>query len=332
MGPVVPVASMKAVAVTEFGGSEGMDVVDRDEPEPGPGEVRIEVKAAGINFADIMQRRGEYQGGPEPPYVPGMEAAGVVDAVGEGVGREVGDEVVGFLEQGGYAEYAIANAAGLFDLPEGMSFQEAAGFPVQFLTAHNCLNEWGGLEAGEDVLVHAAAGGVGTAAVQIASHADATVYGTASTQEKLDLAADLGCDHPIQYTEEDFVETVNDLTDGEGVDLVLDGIGGETTTDSLKALTHFGRLVAYGAASGEPGQPNTADLLFNNHTVIGYHLGQAMYRDPGRVLSAVPELTEMLQTGDLEVVVGHEFDLLDAAEAHQFIEDRKSSGKVVLVP
>ncbi|MFB6142042.1 MAG: zinc-binding alcohol dehydrogenase family protein [Halorientalis sp.] len=323
---------MRVAAVTAFGDSEVLDVQERDRPDPGPGEARIEVRAAGVNFADIMQRRGHYQGGPEPPYVPGMEVAGVVDAVGEGVGRDVGDEVMGFVEEGGYAEYATANAAGLFDLPEGMSFAEGAGFPVQFLTAHNCLFEWGDLTEDERVLIHAAAGGVGTAAVQLASGAGAEVFGTASTEEKLALAERLGCDHPIQYTETDFVEVVNDTTDGDGVDLVLDGIGGETSAESLDALAHFGRMVSFGAASGRPGEVNTADLLFANQTVIGYHLGQAMYRDPGRVFAAVPELTEQLESGALEVVVGHEFDLEEAAEAHQFIEDRKSSGKVVLTP
>ncbi|WP_136715667.1 quinone oxidoreductase family protein [Halorientalis salina] len=323
---------MKAVEVTEFGDSSVIEVNDTEKPEPDAGELRVEVKAAGINFADIMQRRGHYQGGPEPNYTPGMEVAGVVDAVGDGVGREVGDEVMGFVNHGGYAEYAIANASGVFDLPENMSFSEGAGFPVQFLTAHNCLFEWGDLTEDESVLIHAAAGGVGTAAVQLASNAGAEVYGTASTDEKLGLAEDLGCDHPIQYTEVDFVEAVNDHTDGDGVDLVLDGIGSDTTTESMKCLKHFGRMVSFGAASGEPGKPNTSDLLFNNHTVIGYHLGQAMYRDPGRVFQAVPKLTEALGTGDLEVIVGHEFSLDEAAEAHEFIEDRKSSGKVVLKP
>lgn len=322
---------MRAVTVTEYGDSEVLETVDRDVPEPGPGEVRVAVRAAGINFADIMQRRGHYQGGPSPPYVPGLEVAGVVDAVGEGVGRDVGDEVAGFVETGGYAEFALANAAGLFDLPDGMSFAEGAGFPVQFLTAHNCLFEWGGLESDESVLIHAAAGGVGTAAVQLADAVGATVYGTASTPEKLDLAADLGCDHPIQYTEEDFVEHVRDRTE-DGVALVLDGIGGETTTESLEALSHFGRMVSFGAASGDPGRPTTSDLLFNNHTVIGYHLGQAMARDPARVLQAVPTLTERLESGALSVVVGREFPLEEAAAAHQHIEDRDSTGKVVLTP
>jgi len=323
---------MKVARITEFGDSGVIEIEDDEKPDPGPGEALIDVGAAGINFADIMQRRGHYQGGPEPPYVPGAEVAGTIEAVGDGVGREVGDEVMGMVTGGGYAEYATANAAGLFDLPAGMSFAEGAGFPVQFLTAHNCLHEWGELQEGETVLIHAAAGGVGTAAVQIASEAGAAVFGTASTQEKLDLASDLGCDHPIQYTEEDFVDRVNEITDGAGVDLVLDGIGSDTTTESMKAMKDFGRMVSFGAASGEPGKPNTADLLFNNQTVIGYHLGEAIQKDPGRVFEAVPKLNAMLDDGSIEVIVGHEFDLAEAAKAHQFIEDRKSSGKVVLKP
>jgi NADPH2:quinone reductase len=322
---------MKAVRVTEFGDTDGMDVAEVAAPEPGEGEVLIEVQAAGINFADIMQRRGHYHGGPEPPYVAGMEVAGVVEAVGDGVGRSVGDRVVSMVGGGGYAEYATADARGIFDIPEGMGFEEAAGFPVQFLTAHNCLHEWGGLEEGESVLIHAAAGGVGTAAVQLAREAGARVFGTASTREKLATAAELGCDVPINYTEEDFVDRVREETD-YGVDLVLDGVGGDTTEESLDALKEFGRMVSYGAASGRPGRPPTDALLFGNKSVIGYHLGRAINRKPMKVMGAVPELTELLADGTLEVQVGHTFPLEEAAEAHEFIEARKSSGKVVLLP
>ena len=324
--------TMRAVEVTEFGDARTMTVREVEPPEPEAGEVRIEVRAAGINFADIMQRRGHYHGGPEPPYRPGMEAAGVIDAVGEGVDRETGEPVVSLVDGGGYAEYAVADARGLLEIPGEMGFEAAAGFPVQWLTAHNCLFEWGDVEAGETVLVHAAAGGVGSAAVQLADEAGAEVIGTASTDEKLAMASDLGMDHGIRYTETDFVDRVDELTDGEGVDVVLDGIGGETTDRSLDALRSFGRMVSFGAASGEPGRPNTADLLFGNKTVIGYHLGRALRRQPMRVMGAVPELTQLLGDGILEVQVGHTFDLADAAEAHRFIEDRKSSGKVVLVP
>ncbi|NHN48512.1 NADPH:quinone oxidoreductase family protein [Halostella sp. JP-L12] len=323
---------MKAIEVQAFGTSDELAVVERETPEPGEGEVRVEVEAAGINFADIMQRRGHYEGGPEPTYVPGMEAAGTIDAVGEGVGLDEGDRVVAMTNGGAYAEYAIADPQSLFPIPDGMSFEEAAGFPVQFLTAHGCLFEWGGLEEGERVLIQAAAGGVGTAAVQLASRAGAEVFGTASTEEKLDLAERLGCDHPIQYTEEDFVDEVHEITDGEGVDLVLDGVGGETFSDSLDAIPQFGRIVAYGAASGRPGEVDTGTLLFGNKSVIGYHLGRAMVEDPNRVLKAVPDLQEGLQSGELEVIVGESFALEDAAEAHQFIEDRGSTGKVVLTP
>lgn len=322
---------MQAIEITEFGDSGVIESTERDVPEPDAGEVRIAVEAVGVNFADIMQRRGHYVGGPEPPYVPGMEVAGTVDAVGEGVDREVGERVVAMTDEG-YAEYATANAAGLFDVPESMNFPEAAGFPVQFLTAHNTLFEWGGLEEGERVLIHAAAGGVGTAATQLASEAGAEVFGTASTEKKLGLAEHLGLDHPIDYTETDFAEEVNEQTDGEGVDLVLDGIGGDTTTESLDCLTHFGRMVSYGAASGEPGYPDTSTLLFNNYTVHGYHLGQSMQRAPERVLDAVPHLTDLLMSGDLEVIVGETFPLAEAADAHEYIENRQSSGKVVLKP
>ena len=156
------------------------------------------------------------------------------------------------------------------------------------------------------------------------------MFGTASTRETLETAAELGCDHTINYTEEDFVAVAEEETD-DGLDLVLDGVGGETTGRSLDALREFGRMVSYGAASGEPGRPPTDKLLFGNKRVVGYPLGRAIGRQPERVFGAVPELTEMLAEGAL-VQVGHEFDLADAAEAHEFIEARKSSGKVVLVP
>jgi NADPH2:quinone reductase len=331
MRPAVEASSMEAIEVTDFGDRDSLTTTEREVPEPDSGEVRIAVEAVGVNFADIMQRRGNYPGGPQPPYVPGMEGAGTIDAVGEGVDREVGERVIAMTNEA-YAEFSTASVDALFDIPSGMDFEAAAGFPVQFLTAHNTLFEWGGLMEGESVLIHAAAGGVGTAATQLASRAGATVFGTASSQEKLDLAAELGCDQPIDYTETNFATAVNDYTDGAGVDLVLDGVGGETTQRSLSCLTGFGRMTVYGAASGEPGRPDTGTLLFNNHSLLGYHLGQAIERTPQRVLGAVPELTEALAAGDLEVIVGETFALENTGEAHAHVEERESTGKVVLVP
>ena len=323
---------MQTIEVAAFGGDDVLEGVQREQPDPGPGEVRIDVEAVGVNFADVMQRRGHYHGGPEPRYVPGMEAAGVVDAVGEGTDREVGDRVVAMVDGGAYAEYVTAPAMALFDVPEGMPSQDAAGFPVQFLTAYHCLHDWGSLEASERVLVHAAAGGVGTAAVQLAALEGAAVFGTASTADKLALAERLGCDHPINYTETDIVDATQDLTDGAGIDLILDGVGGETFRRSVDALSHFGRIVAYGAASGEPGTVDTATLLFGNKSVEGFHLGRAMQRDPNRIYEAVPELSTRLAAGELEVVVGQVFDLADAADAHRALENRETTGKVVLEP
>ncbi|WP_224449527.1 quinone oxidoreductase family protein [Haloprofundus salilacus] len=323
---------MRAIRVTEFGGTDALEPVDVEEPNPGPGEIRIDVKAAGVNFADIMQRRGHYRGGPEPPYVPGMEAAGTVDAVGEGVDQEVGDRVVAMTGGGAYAEKVVTPANGLFDVPQGREYAEAAGFPVQFLTAHCCLHEWGSLDPDERVLIHAAAGGVGTAAVQLADAAGAESFGTASSREKLDLAERLGLDHPIDYTEEAFEKVIEAETDGEGVDLVLDGVGGDVFDASLDALNYRGRLVTYGVASGDPAQADTTRLLFENKSVVGFHLGRAMQHDPQSVLKAVPELTELLAASDLEVVVGERFPLSEAAAAHEYIENRRSTGKVVLEP
>jgi NADPH2:quinone reductase len=218
----------------------------------------------------------------------------------------------------------------MFDVPEGMSFEKAAAYPVQFLTAHNCLFEWGGLEDGERVLIHAAAGGVGSAAVQLADRAGAEVFGTASSEEKLDYIAELGCDHRINYVEDDFAEKVDQITDGEGVDIVLDGVGDETHTKSYDVLKHFGRMVAFGIASGEVPKPDVWELLFENHSVIGFHLGQSMNNDPERVLGAVPELSQILENDEVRITIGATFPLEDADEAHRHIESRDSIGKVIL--
>jgi NADPH2:quinone reductase len=322
---------MQAIEATAYGDADVLAVVERELPEPGESQVRIDTEAVGVNFADIQQRHGDYPGGPDAPFVPGVEVAGTVDATGPGADLDEGDRVVAMVNGGGYAEYAIADVDSVFPAA-GLSFQVAAGFPVQFLTAHNCLHEWGRLEAGERVLVHAAAGGVGTAAVQLADQAGAEVFGTASTAEKLDLAAELGCDNPINYVEESFVDRVDEMTDGEGVDLVLDGVGGEVFHDSLEALTHFGRLVFYGVASGNPPKADMTELLFDNKELIGFHLGQASYHEPGKALAPVPELVQLIASGKVEVRVGATFDLADAAAAHASIEARETTGKVILEP
>lgn len=323
---------MKAIEASEFGGRDVLRVVDLDEPQPGAGEVRIDVEAVGVNFSEIMQRRGTYYGGPEPPFVPGTEVAGRIDAVGEGVDREPGERVAALVspEHGAYREKAIAAAGIVFDVPDTLDLKQAAGMPVQFVTAHNCLFEWGGLEDGERVLIHAAAGGVGTAAVQLADGAGAEIFATASTGSKLDHAVDFGANHPINYTDEDFAAAVLDATDGEGVELVLDGVGGEVFESSLDVLVPFGRLVTYGVASGESSAVDTRDVFFENRQVLGYHLGNALENEPGRVFSAVSSLSEAFADGDLEVAIDETFPLEEAAAAHEYVEGRNTTGKVIL--
>lgn len=321
---------MRAIIVPEYGSSDVCELREVDPPEVGPGEVLVDVRAVGLNFADIVRRRGEYPGTEKPPYVPGREAAGVVTAVGDGIDREVGDRVVVFVSGGAYAEQVAAPASTTFDIPESMSFTEAAGFPIQFLTAYHVLHTCGGVDAAETCLVHAAAGGVGTAAVQLAARTGTEIFATASTESKRELAASLGADHTIDYTAEDVADVLNGHTDGRGVDLVLDGVGGDVFHESLDALAPFGRLVTYGFASGDIADVDTGRLLFENDWVVGFHLRNAIETDPDVIYAAVPELSEALVSGELRVVVGETYPLEAAGEAQASIESRQSTGKVVL--
>ncbi|MFB6202257.1 MAG: zinc-binding alcohol dehydrogenase family protein [Halorhabdus sp.] len=321
---------MRAIQFAEYGDSDVLELVDRPEPEPGAGEVRIDVEAVGVNFKDIRQRLGLVPV-EEFPFVPGMEAAGTVAAVGPGVDRAVGERVVARVHSGAYAESVVAPTDLLFDVPESLSFAEAAGLPVQFLTAYGVLFNRGELAAGERVLIHAAAGGVGTAAVQLAADAGAEVFGTASTAAKLDLARELGADHGINYTEVAFEAEIDRLTDGEGVDLVLDGVGGDVFDRSLDALAPYGSVVTYGAASGEVGTlEDTTRLYAGNNAVLGFHLTNTVKQAPERILPAVDELSELFAADDLRVVVGETFPLAEAGRAHDHIANRESVGKVVL--
>jgi NADPH2:quinone reductase len=321
---------VRAIVVPEYGSSDVCELREVDPPDVGPGEVLVDVEAVGLNFADIVRRRGEYPGTEKPPYVPGREAAGVISEVGEGVEHDVGDRVVVFVSGGAYAEQVVAPESSTFDIPESMSFEEAAGFPIQFLTAYHVLHTCGDIEGAETCLVHAAAGGVGTAAVQLAARAGTEIFATASTDSKRELAASLGADHTIDYTTEDVADVISRHTDDRGVDLVLDGVGGDVFHESLDALAPFGRLVTYGFASGEIADVDTGRLLFENDWVVGFHLRNAIRTNPDMIHAAVPELSKALVTGDLRVVVGETYPLAAACEAQESIESRQSKGKVVL--
>ncbi len=322
---------MKTVVVTAFGGPEVLEVQDVPTPEPAANEVLIKVHASGINYADIMQRDGLYPGGPKAPFGAGFEVSGVVEAVGGDIKQwKVGDEVMSFCSSG-YSEYVVAQEFQVMPKPSQLSFHQAAAIPCQFLTAYHALLTLGQLSKGQTVLIQAAAGGLGTLLVQVARNVGATVIGTASTAEKCALIESLGCHHPVNYTETDFRESVKTITGGKGCDLIIETVGGDVFTRSMKCLKTRGMLVTLGVASKEPPAIEAVKLLANNWTVAGFHL-MAYMSDMPAMASAMRDLHTWLMEDTLTVIAKHEFPLVDAAKAHQFIEDRKSSGKVVLVP
>lgn len=324
---------MKAIRVEEFGDPSVLKLVEIERPAPGDGEVLIEVKSAGVNYADTMRRRNQYLEETPLPFVPGSEVAGEVAEVGAGVeDAQEGDRIVTLLGIGGYAGYAVAPAQNLIPVPDGMDFDEAAAIPLQGLTAYHVLRTSGMLEEGESVLVHAAAGGVGTLAVQIAKLMGASpVVATASTQEKLDLAKEFGADVLINYSEEDWPEKVREATDGVGADVILEMIGGDFVQKNLECLAAFGRMVVYGAASGERGSLVPMDLMHENQVVAGFYLPQIMGR-PELFGPSLEEILGWISSGDLKLTIGTRYPLEKASEAHEALEGRQTSGKIVLNP
>ncbi len=324
---------MKAIRVDEFGDPDVLEYVDVERPSPGEGEVLVEVKAAGVNYADTMRRRDQYLEPQELPFTPGSEVAGVVAEVGAGVeDANEGDRVVTLLGIGGYAEYVAAPAQNLIPLPDETDFDEAAAIPLQGLTAYHVLKTSGMIEEGESVVVHAAAGGVGYLAVQMAKLLGAgLVIATASTQEKLDLARELGADVLINYTEENWPEQVREATDGAGADIILEMVGGDFIQKNLECLAAFGRMVVYGAASGERGTLAPMDLMLHNHVAAGFYLPRIMTR-PELFGPSLEEVLGWISSGDLELAIGARYPLQQAREAHEALEGRETTGKIVLNP
>src|SRR5215210_5778050 len=273
-------ARMKAIMVEEFGEPEVLRCTDVERPSPGEGEVLLEVRSVGVNYADTMRRRNQYLEPQDLPFTPGSEVAGTVAEVGDGVDDvSAGDRVVTLLGTGGYAQFAVAPARSLIPIPEDLDFDRAAAIPLQGLTAYHCIKTSGALKEGESVLVHAAAGGVGTLSVQMAKLLGAgTVIATASSEEKLDLARSLGADILIDYTEEDWSEKVREATEGKGADVILEMVGSDFPEKNLKCLNVFGRMVVFGAASRERGTIVPAALMKRCHAVVGFYLPQVMRR------------------------------------------------------
>ncbi|MCA9409856.1 MAG: NADPH:quinone oxidoreductase family protein [Candidatus Omnitrophica bacterium] len=321
---------MKSIIVERFGDTEVMKLEEVQDPRAGKGQIRVAIKAAGVNYADIMQRMGTYPEGPQPPYPAGFEYAGEIDQIGEGVeGWRVGDRVMGLCKMGGYSEYTVVPASQALRIPEHLGFNEAAAIPCQYFTAYHVLITLGQLQSGQTVLIQAAAGGLGTILVQIAHHLGARVIGTASTDEKCELIRDLGCDHPINYKEKKFRDEVEKITEGKGCELIVETVGGRVFDLSLRCLRPLGRLIVVGVASNDPRPVYGSYLLPHNLTVSGFHLNGYL-GNAQAMKDAIQCLDVWLEKGALKFLVNHTFPLEEAAEAHRQISDRKTSGKVVL--
>lgn len=339
---------MKAIYITRHGGPEVLEVRSAPDPAPGAGQVRVRVKASGVNFADIMMRMGMYPGAPAAPFVPGYEAAGVIDALGPGLPRGVslkeGDRVVVPCNYGGYTDTLLAKASEVFPIPAGKSFEESAALTVNYLTAYLALIEQGNLQEGRRVLIHGAAGGVGIAAAQISKIYGAEVFGTASAS-KHDAARKEGVDHPIDYRTEDFEAVIKKATGGRGVHIALDPIGGASFAKSYRSLAIGGKLIVYGFSAAAPGKSRQAlsllwhwlrtpsfspfDMMTTNRGVIGLHLGR-MTGETEVMRAALTKLVGWWSEGRVRPVVGAAFPAEEAAKAHAFIQDRGNTGKVVL--
>ncbi|MDF2035873.1 NADPH:quinone oxidoreductase family protein [Cytobacillus oceanisediminis] len=323
---------MKAIQFKEYGGPEVLNLIELDRPQPTGREVLIEVHAIGVNYADTARREGQYVVPTPLPFIPGAEVAGVVAAAGEDAKIPVGTRVVTLIESGGYSEFVTADERGLIPLPEGLDFKLAAALPLQGLSAYHILKTMGRIEAGESVLVHAAAGGVGTLAVQLAKLFGAgTVIATASTDEKLQLAKEMGADVLVNYTKEGWENEVLEATGGKGVNVALEMAGGEIFNKTLKCLATFGRLVIYGVASGEQSRFYPSSLMGRNQSVIGFFLPQIM-RKPELLQPSMKELLTYAAEGKLKLTIGEIHPLEDAAKVHERMQSRQTKGKLILVP
>ena len=321
---------MKAVRINEFGGLEVLQWVDVPEPTPRAGQVLIKVDSAGVNYADIMRRQGNYPG-PDLPATLGLEAAGTITDLGEGVsGLSVGQRVMAMGPQGN-AEFVAVNANYVFPYPETVDPVQAGGMPIVFLTAYHLLKTRGQVQPGETVLIQAGASGVGTVAIQLAKAWGARVITTASSPEKLDLTRSLGADETINYVAQDFEEEVRQLTNGYGVELVLECVGGPVLEKSVRCVASYGKLISFGNASGTPASLPGADIFGANRTVIGFSMGRSPM---GRLnhQEAMDELFPMLAQGQVRLVVDRVLPMAEAAKAHQHLSNRGSQGKVILTP
>jgi NADPH2:quinone reductase len=322
---------MKALVCEKYGPPESLVIRDLPDPVPGAGEVLVDVKAAGINFPDVLLIAGTYQVKVPPPFVPGNEAAGIAESVGEGVTRiKPGDKVIITPQAGGFAEKCVVSEKLCLPLPDGLSYEQGAGFTITYATSYHALRQSTELKQGETILVLGAAGGVGITAVEIARALGARVIAAASSEEKLQFAREAGADETINYSEVSLREAVKELTGGKGVDVVYDPVGGELAQMALRSLAWHGRYLVIGFACGEiPNFPANIALL-KEASIIGVWWGTWSNHNPGSSLKNMMELAAMVGNGTLQPRVTESYPMDHYADAFAAITGRRARGKVVL--
>jgi synaptic vesicle membrane protein VAT-1 len=337
---------MRAAFVTKYGGPDVLQIRETDIPRTGPQDVRIQVRAIGLNFADVLMRTGIYPDTPKPPFIPGMEFSGIVSETGSEVTSvKTGDKVMGYSRTGSHAEYVVVNQRMVGPIPGTMSFHEAASFLIIYLTAYHGLHTLGKLQTGEKVLIHAAAGGVGLAAIQLAKEKNAEVFGTVGSAFKEKIALERGLDHYINYSTDNFARVIRSKTDGYGVDVIMDAVGGRVFRPGWKLLAPMGRYVLYGLADAI-GKDSFSylkasksllsmpplllpTLISSNKTVAGFNLstltGKTAY-----LRKAADDLLALYTKGIAKPYIGKVFPFKDIARAHAYLQQRESVGKVVV--
>lgn len=324
---------MKAIVINEFGGPEVLTYSTVDMPSINTKQVLIRVAATGVNYADIKARYGKYHSAGRPPLIPGLDAAGIIESIGSEVQHlKVGQRVIAFPKTGSYAEFIVADEDLVFVLPDNVDFDTAAACPVVSLTSYKLLADVARIQPNETVLIHAAAGGIGTTAIQLAKILGAgCVIGTVGSEKKVSIAFEAGADHVINYEKTDFVSEVNKLTNGQGANVILDSIAGRVAEKSLHCLAMYGRLVNFGDASEEVGHFQTKDLHSSCRAVLGFSFGTTRNNHPHLLRDTADRVLQYLAEDRLKMKIGERFQLKDARAAHQLVESRLSTGKVLLI-
>ena len=319
---------MRAAQIVSHDGPTALKVGEAPDPEPGDGQVVIETHVAGVTFPDLLMTRGEYQMSPEFPFVPGSEVAGTVRTAPKGSGLSPGDRVIGFPGTGGFAELTPTRVEAVLPLPESLSFAQGAALPMNYLTCEFALDRRGRLKEGETVLVHGAAGGIGTAAIQLAKAMGARVIAVVSSDEKADVAKKAGADDAVMA--DGFLPAVKELTGGRGVDLIVDPVGGDRFIDSLRSLAPEGRLLVVGFTGREIPTVKVNRLLLTNTEVVGVGWGAFAFREPNFMREQWDRLLPHIASGAVDPPLGSSYPLERAAEALIELDERRATGKVTL--